>query len=62
MMMVTILRAISENLFHNIFNVKGDSVWFVTLCDDNENIIGKEPTLYFGFMRGSLLVKDLVRL
>ena len=59
--MVVILLDVSENLFYNIFNVKDDSVWFLTLCNDNENITWKEPSLYFGFMGGSILMKDLVR-
>ena len=50
--MVVILLAVSENLFYNIFNVKDDSVGFLTLCNDNENITWKEPSLYFGFMGG----------
>ena len=58
--MVVILLAVSENLSDNIFNVKDDSVRFLTLCDDNEIITWKEPTLYFGFIGGFILIKDLV--
>ena len=50
-----------ENLSHNIFNVKRDFVWFLTVCGDNDNTTGKEPTLYFGFIGGPVFIKDLER-
>ena len=31
------------------------------MCGDNDNITGKEPTLYFGFIGGPVFIKDLER-
>ena len=61
MITVIILLAASENLSHNIFNVKSYIVSFLRLRGDNENITGKETTLYFGFMVGVILFEDLLQ-
>ena len=43
-----ILLAVSENLSHNFPNLKGESVWSLTLGDDNKSITGEGPTMDFG--------------
>ena len=54
-----ILLTVSENLYHNFSNLKGELVWSLRLGVDNENITGGE--IYFGILGGPILIEDMGR-